>query len=125
MSSFEATVLRLPVRQYTKIFEISDKQLSFTDEGLGAIADLAIERETGVRALRAILEDILLDLLYELPSRNDTNEFLVDESVVTGEKVLYRGLTAADIADEEEASKPAAEEDSPTDEDPPAERESA
>jgi len=113
------------VRQYTKIFEISDKQLSFTDEGLGAIADLAIERETGVRALRAILEDILLDLLYELPSRNDTNEFLVDESVVTGEKVLYRGLTAADIADEEEASKPAAEEDSPTDEDPPAERESA
>ncbi len=90
------------VRQFQKLFEMSGKQLEFTTGALGAISDLAIERETGVRALRAILEDLLLDLLYELPNRKDTDEFLVDEDVVLGERALARGLTAAEVEEEEE-----------------------
>jgi len=88
-------------RQFQKLFKMNGKELVFTDGALGAIADLAIERDTGVRALRAILEDLLLDLLYELPSRKDTEVFIVDEAVVAGETVLARGLTAADLEDEE------------------------
>ena len=58
---------------------------------------MAIERETGVRALRSILEGILLDLLYELPARKDTDRFVVDDKVVHGEVQLARGMTAADL----------------------------
>ncbi|MBV1859808.1 MAG: ATP-dependent Clp protease ATP-binding subunit ClpX [Nannocystaceae bacterium] len=92
------------IRQFKRLFEISGKTLEFTTEALRAISDIAIERETGVRALRAILEDILLDLLYELPSRTDTETFVVDEEVVRGTRVLARGLTSADLPDEERES---------------------
>ena len=54
-----------------------------------------------MRALRAILEDLLLDLLYELPSRRDSDLFTVDAGVVKGDTVLARGLTAADLDEEE------------------------
>jgi ATP-dependent Clp protease ATP-binding subunit ClpX len=98
-------ILREPknalVRQYQRLFEMNGKQLDFDDEALYAIADMAIERETGVRALRAILEDLLLDLLYELPSRKDTQAFFVDGRVLRGETTLARGLTAADLDPEE------------------------
>ena len=90
------------VRQFQQLFQLNGKTLEFTHEALLGIADMAIERETGVRALRAILEDLLLDLLYELPSRKDTDDFVVDGKVVTGEVALARGLTAADL----EAERP-------------------
>jgi ATP-dependent Clp protease ATP-binding subunit ClpX len=93
------------VRQYQRLFELADAELEFTPGALEAVADLAMERETGVRALRAILEDLLLDLLYELPSRKDTRSFLVTEEVVQGKASLARGLTA----DEGEEEPPAAE----------------
>jgi ATP-dependent Clp protease ATP-binding subunit ClpX len=99
------------VRQFQKLFEMNGKKLDFTPEALGAISDLAIERETGVRALRAILEDLLLDLLYELPNRKDTDEFLVDEDVVLGERALARGLTAAELEDDDEDEPSEAESD--------------
>ena len=92
------------IRQFQRLFEISGRKLEFTPEALRSIAAIAIERETGVRALRAILEDILLDLLYELPSRTDTDLFVVDEQVVRGTKVLARGLTSADLPEEERES---------------------
>ena len=82
------------VRQFQALFELNGKKLAFTDQALGSIAQIAIERETGVRALRSILEDLLLDLLYELPSRKDTEEFLIDDDVVWKRKALARGLTA-------------------------------
>ena len=91
------------VRQYQKHFEINGKELIFDESGLKAIADLAIERETGVRALRSILESLLLDLQYELPCRKDTDTFTVNEGVVRGEIQLARGLTSADIEAEEQA----------------------
>ncbi len=118
------------VRQFQTLFEMSGKKLVVEDSALGAIADMAIARETGVRALRAILEDLLLDLLYELPCRKDTDEFVIDEAVVLGKRQLALGLTAADLEKqraEEAAQAPslphvAEPEDSPASED---ERESA
>ncbi|MFT5153151.1 MAG: ATP-dependent Clp protease ATP-binding subunit ClpX [Planctomycetota bacterium] len=92
------------IRQYQRLFQISSRKLEFTTEALREIANIAIERETGVRALRAILEEILLDLLYELPSRTDTEVFVVDEHVVRGTKVLARGLTSADLPEDERES---------------------
>ena len=82
------------VRQYQVLFEMSGKELRFTPEALEAIAEVALERETGVRALRSILEDLLLDVLYEIPSRKDQNLFVVDEDVVRKRKSLARGFVA-------------------------------
>ncbi|MCA8968068.1 MAG: ATP-dependent Clp protease ATP-binding subunit ClpX, partial [Planctomycetes bacterium] len=101
------------VRQFQAIFELNGKSLEFTQGALVAIAQTAIDRETGVRALRSILEDLLLDLLYELPARKDQDAFVVDEDVVSGHKQLARGLTAdspmdPDVDDDDE---PAAEEE--------------
>jgi ATP-dependent Clp protease ATP-binding subunit ClpX len=88
-------------RQYQSLFAMEGRQLVFAPDGLLAIADLAFERETGVRALRAILEEILLDLLYELPHRTDTDVFVVDRDVVRGVRQLARGLTAEEEGDGE------------------------
>ncbi|MEZ6004832.1 MAG: ATP-dependent Clp protease ATP-binding subunit ClpX [Planctomycetota bacterium] len=83
------------VRQYSRLFEMNGKELVFEKDALYAIADVAIERETGVRALRSIMEDILLDLMYELPHRKDTDRFVVTAPVVRGEEHLARGLMSA------------------------------
>ena len=82
------------VRQFQSLFEMEEKELAFTDEALLAIAEEAIERETGVRALRSILESTLLDLLYELPNRTDTDKFEVTAEHISGEASLARGLVA-------------------------------
>ncbi len=110
------------MRQFQRLFELSGKELVFAPDALEAIADLAMERETGVRALRSILEELLLDLLYEIPSRKDTNVFVIDAEVISGKKSLTHGLRASDFdPDSAEDSLPAALED----EDQSAERESA
>ena len=103
------------VRQYQRIFEMGDAKLEFSPDGLEAIADLALERKTGVRALRSILEEVLLDLLYELPARKDTREFTVTAKVVSGEVSLARGLTADDIEPppDDEAAVPDLDETAP------------
>jgi ATP-dependent Clp protease ATP-binding subunit ClpX len=82
------------VRQFQTLFEMNSKELVFTADALEAISDVALERETGVRALRSIVEDLLLDLLYELPSRKDPSIFVVDADVVYKKKSLARGLIA-------------------------------
>src|SRR5262245_16732837 len=82
------------VRQFQTLFEINGKELQLTEGALEQIAEIALSRETGVRALRSILEDILLDLLYELPARRDQTTFVVDEEVVLRKKALARGLVA-------------------------------
>ena len=56
------------VRQYQKLFEFENVRLKFTDEALDAIATLALERKVGARGLRMILEDLMMDLMYYLPS---------------------------------------------------------
>ncbi len=59
------------VRQFTKVFEFEDVELEFTDDGLGAVADQAFMRGTGARGLRAIMEEVLLNSMFDLPGRGD------------------------------------------------------
>jgi ATP-dependent Clp protease ATP-binding subunit ClpX len=70
-------------KQYEKLFELENVNLRFTGEVLGAIADLAMRRKSGARGLRAILEGIMLDVMYDLPSCTDVEECLISEDVVT------------------------------------------
>lgn len=70
-------------KQYQKFFEMEDVKLSFTPEALGLVAERAIKRGTGARGLRAILEEILLEAMYEVPGRKDVAECVVDEEVIT------------------------------------------
>src|SRR5919107_609408 len=70
------------VRQYRQFFRYDKVDLTFTDDALGAIAELALERGTGARGLRSILESALLPTMYELPSRSDVNKCVVDVDTV-------------------------------------------
>ncbi|MCP4820067.1 MAG: ATP-dependent Clp protease ATP-binding subunit ClpX [Shimia sp.] len=80
------TILTAPknalVKQYQRLFELEDAQLTFTDDALSAIAKRAIERKTGARGLRSILEDILLDTMFELPGMDSVTEVVVNEEAV-------------------------------------------
>jgi ATP-dependent Clp protease ATP-binding subunit ClpX len=70
------------IKQYRKIFEFEDVELEFADDALEAIAEQALLRGTGARGLRAILEEVLLNLMYELPSRSDVGKCVIDRAVV-------------------------------------------
>jgi ATP-dependent Clp protease ATP-binding subunit ClpX len=70
------------VKQYQKFFHFDDVDLVFTDDALDSIADEALKRGTGARGLRAILEEVLLEVMYDLPSRTDVVKCLVDREVV-------------------------------------------
>jgi ATP-dependent Clp protease ATP-binding subunit ClpX len=70
------------VKQYSKVFDFEDVELEFTREALEAIADLALLRATGARGLRAILEEVLLNTMYELPGRTDVGSVLIDVETV-------------------------------------------
>jgi len=70
------------VKQYQKFFELEDAELEFTEDALAAVADQALERGTGARGLRAILEEVLLGVMYELPSRSDVSKVVIDGDVV-------------------------------------------
>jgi ATP-dependent Clp protease ATP-binding subunit ClpX len=71
------------VKQYAKLFELEDVQITFEESALKAIAKKAIDRKTGARGLRAILEEMLLDTMFDLPGRDDVIEVRVTESTVT------------------------------------------
>ncbi len=74
------------VKQYSKLFAIDGAQLTFTRDAVRAIARQAIELKTGARALRAIMEKLMLEVMYELPQRDDVAEVVVDQAVVEGRK---------------------------------------
>ena len=78
------------VKQYAKLFDMENVELSFTDDALTAIARKAIERKTGARGLRSILESILLDTMFDLPSMEGVGEVVVDKDVVAGTKEPIR-----------------------------------
>ena len=80
------------VKQYQRLFDLEDTQLTFTDEALQAIAKRAIERKTGARGLRSILEEILLDTMFDLPGMENVDEIVVNEEAATtkaGPLVIY------------------------------------
>jgi ATP-dependent Clp protease ATP-binding subunit ClpX len=78
------------VKQYKKLFDLEDVALTLTDDALVAIAKKAIERKTGARGLRSIVEAILLDTMFELPDLTDVVEVVVDKDVVEGRKIPVR-----------------------------------
>ncbi|MGD0922015.1 MAG: ATP-dependent Clp protease ATP-binding subunit ClpX [Terriglobia bacterium] len=77
------------VRQYQKLFEFENVKLRFSDEALTAIAGKAIERKLGARGLRMILEDLMLDLMYHLPSQRKLREFVVTEEMVRNHEISF------------------------------------
>ena len=74
------------VKQYKKLFDLEEVALTFTDDALVAVAKKAIERKTGARGLRSIVEAILLDTMFDLPDLTDVVEIVVDKDVVDGRK---------------------------------------
>ena len=73
------------IKQYAKLFELEDVILKFTDGALSAIAKEAMKRKTGARGLRAILENVMLDLMYDVPSQDNVSEVVINEDVILGD----------------------------------------
>ena len=70
------------VKQYRKFFEFEEVELDFTEDALEAVADQALLRGTGARGLRAILEEVLLNTMYDLPGRSDVGKCVIDADTV-------------------------------------------
>ena len=90
------------VKQYQRLFEMENVKLSFSEEALGAIARKAIERKTGARGLRSIMEGILLDTMFDLPGLDGVEEVVISPEVVEGSAGPLR--IYADRADDMETS---------------------
>ena len=91
-------------KQYTKLFEMEDVEVDFRDDALVAVAQKAMERKTGARGLRSILEAVLLDTMYDLPSSDTISKVVIDEGVITGENepmLIYEGGEQAKAAPED------------------------
>lgn len=71
------------VRQYQKLFELENVNLKFTESALAAIAGDALKRKSGARGLRAIMENVMLDIMYDLPSIENLRECVINEEVIT------------------------------------------
>ncbi|MHC4516627.1 MAG: ATP-dependent Clp protease ATP-binding subunit ClpX, partial [Planctomycetota bacterium] len=78
------------VKEYQTYFEMDDCKLEFTDESLQEIANIVQERETGVRALRSLFEELLLDVRYTLPNQKETNSFVITKEIVL-ERLTHEG----------------------------------
>ena len=70
------------VKQYQKLFDLDGVELEFTDDAIDSIAEAALERGTGARGLRAIIEEVLLHVMYDVPSRDDIAKVIVTREVV-------------------------------------------
>ncbi len=94
------------VKQYKKMFEIEGVKLTLTDGALKAIAKLSAERKSGARGLQAIMENTMLDIMYDIPSREDIRECLINEGVVlTREKPILVFGTASEMSGDNEQEK--------------------
>lgn len=77
------------VKQFRKLFDMEGVELEFRPDALSAIARKALQRKTGARGLRTILEGVLLDTMFELPTLEDVSKVVVDEAVVNGQAEPY------------------------------------
>ena len=85
------------VKQYARLFDMEDVKLTFTDDALEALAERAIQRKTGARGLRSIMEEILLETMYDLPSLEGVDEVIVNREVIEGRaQPLYAYAEAED-----------------------------
>lgn len=87
-------------KQYEKLFEMENVELEFREDALKSIAKKALTRKTGARGLRSILEGILLDTMYEIPSHQDISKVIIDDSVVAGGRplLMYTNDNPADTS---------------------------
>jgi ATP-dependent Clp protease ATP-binding subunit ClpX len=103
------SILREPknalVKQYAKLFQMEGAQLEIRDDALHAIAAKARERKTGARGLRTIMENILMDVMYDLPSMQNVAKVVIDEAVVKGE---VKPFIVYESADTKREAKPSA-----------------
>ena len=90
------------VKQYTKLFELDGVGLEFSDDAVEAIADKALERKTGARGLRAIMENVMLDLMYEIPSDDSISRCVIDKEIVE-KNLLLDGEEPLEIEDKKTA----------------------
>nr|WP_263313047.1 ATP-dependent Clp protease ATP-binding subunit ClpX [Mammaliicoccus sp. Marseille-Q6498] len=74
------------VKQYTKMLELDDVELEFDDQALVAISELAIERKTGARGLRSIIEEALIDIMFDIPSSSDVSKVVITEATIRDNK---------------------------------------
>ncbi len=82
-------------KQYAKLFEMEDVELEFRTDALKAVAHKALERKTGARGLRSILENVLLDTMYEIPSAEHVSKVVIDENVINGDSqplMIYESM---------------------------------
>ena len=89
------------VKQYQRLFEMEKVKLEFAPGSLEALAKEAIRRKSGARGLRAILESVMLEIMYDIPSRENVREVHIDEEVILRKKpplVVYGGEQKADTA---------------------------
>jgi ATP-dependent Clp protease ATP-binding subunit ClpX len=102
------TILQEPknalVKQYRKLFELEDVGLTFTDDALVAVAKKAIERKTGARGLRSIVENILLDTMFDLPDFEGVDEIVIDKDVVAGTKEPVKVIAKSSKPKKEDAA---------------------
>ena len=84
------------VRQYKKLFAMEDAELEFTDKALQLIAKMARERDTGARGLRSIVEEVMTDLMFELPEMETKGKFTVTEGVIHGTESMFETKTTPD-----------------------------
>jgi len=90
-------------KQYRRLFDMEGAELEFRDEALSAVAKKAMQRKTGARGLRTILENVLLDTMYELPGLKNVSKVVVDDSVIEGHQkpyVVYKTETTTTTDDE-------------------------
>jgi len=83
------------IKQYQKLFEYENVRIKFSDDALEAIAELALQRKVGARGLRMILEELMLDLMYYLPSYKKVREFVVTREMVLSQKINWSLLEKA------------------------------
>jgi ATP-dependent Clp protease ATP-binding subunit ClpX len=83
------------IRQYQKLFEFENVRLKFTDDALETVAELALQRKVGARGLRMILEDLMLDLMYHLPSQRKMRDFIVTAEMVKSREINWSLLEKA------------------------------
>ncbi|MFU1791925.1 ATP-dependent Clp protease ATP-binding subunit ClpX [Mammaliicoccus sciuri] len=75
------------VKQYTKMLELDDVELQFDEQALTAISELAIERKTGARGLRSIIEEALIDIMFDIPSSSDVSKVVITEDTIRDDKL--------------------------------------
>ena len=90
------------VKQYKKLFSMDDVELEFDEEALREIAERAIERNTGARGLRSIIEETMTDLMFSLPSRNDVEKVVITKETIRGENEPEIVTKSAQITEKSE-----------------------